>query len=296
MEGLESINQTGETMKKRSAFTLVELLVVIAIIAMLASMLLPAVQGARAAARKTQCINNHHNIGIALIRYEGEKSKYPGYANNQTGIPGGYTTGWVFPILPYLDRSDLFNYYGVNGPNQGGTPPVEYLKIMVCPDDAEAINNGTSATYVANTGLLGDNGQITETAAGVFTYQVKQQASDIVKVTNTGTITDGLATTLMVGENIDATNWTSPVEGCVGMTWVQSPSQSNKMNYAVGTVTDCSLPRPSSYHAGGVVFTFCDGHTQFISDGIDYTILQMLMTPRGRALTPMQGMLDERSY
>ncbi len=275
---------------KRAGFTLVELLVVIAIIAMLASMLLPAVQGARAAARKTQCINNHHNIGIALIRYEGEKNKYPGYVNNQ-GAPGAQATGWVFPLLPYLDRSDIFNSYQNTG------TPTQHLKILVCPDDAESINVGTNATYVVNAGLSGDAGGNLESAAGVFTNQYKASATDVVKLTNTGSISDGLATTLMVGENIDASTWIASQEGCVGFNWTTAGAASDKMNYQTGTVTcGTGAARPSSYHAGGVVFTFCDGHTQFISEDIAYDVYAMLMTPRGRAMSPQQGILNESAY
>ena len=286
---------------RRSAFTLVELLVVISIIAMLASMLLPAVQGARAAARKTQCINNHRNIGIAMIRFEGDKNRYPGYSNNQNATTDpdgtfhrGTGTGWVFPILPYLDRSDIFNMYASNGAS-AGTPPTQHLKILICPDDAENIGNGTALTYVVNSGKLGDDGTGDETAAGVFTAQLKNSASHICRVTNTGGITDGLATTLMVGENVDAMAWTSPAEGCVGMTWVNSPSSADKINGMVGTAgSTCDFPRPSSYHSGGVVFTFCDGHTQFVSEDISYGVYQQICTSRGKVFS--QGILTENSY
>lgn len=277
----------------RHGFTLVELLVVIAIIAMLASMLLPAVQGARAAARKTQCINNHHNIGIALIRFEGDKTRYPGWRNSQAASFGGASTGWVFPLLPYLDRSDIFNTH--TQPPLNGTPPTYHLKVLVCPDDAESINNSTNMSYVCNAGNLADNNGANESAAGVFTSQYKTAANSPVKINNTGSISDGLATTLMVGENIDASTWVSPVEGCVGFTWVTGAGGvNNKINSNTGISTTCGLPRPSSYHAGGVVFTFCDGHTQFVSEDIAYTIYQQLMTPRGKAFS--QGILNENSY
>lgn len=284
----------------RKAFTLVELLVVIAIIAMLASMLLPAVQGARAAARKTQCINNLHNLAIAAIRFEGEKNRYPGYCNNQnasTDASGNYQpgtqTGWVFPMLPYLDRSDLFNYYGTNG-SSPGQPPVEHLKILVCPDDAESINNGVNFSYVCNSGNLADDGNNLEASAGIFTRQFKGSVNAIVKINNSGSVSDGLATTLCLGENIDATNWNSPVEGCVGFTWQTGTSSTQRINQAAGTVTDCSLPRPSSYHAGGVIFAFCDGHVQFVSEDIAYTTYQQICTPRGKPFN--QLMLSENAY
>ncbi len=71
-------------MRRLRGFTLVELLVVIAIIAMLVTLLLPAVQAAREAARKTQCANNLKNMGLATLNYHSAKGEFP---------PGGITEG-----------------------------------------------------------------------------------------------------------------------------------------------------------------------------------------------------------
>lgn len=303
--------------KIRTGFTLVELLVVIAIIAMLASLLLPAVQGARAAARRTQCINNQHQISLALIRHEFDKQKYPGWrtsANPDSGGINGQQATWVWPLLPYIDRTDIFNFYG---PSNGLAPgvnmsnyPSEHLKVLVCPDDAEAINNTTMMTYVVNTGIYNDTAP-ESTAVGVFTDQYKTATTQIRSAVGAGSISDGLATTLMLSENIDAGAWIgndtgtgamAPNEGCIGFTWTNNNPPSPtwyKINAEVGT-TVCQKPRPSSYHAGGVVATFCDGHTQFLSEDVGYNIFQMLMTPRGRSLMSAgltnQGILPENAY
>ena len=66
---------------KRGAFTLVELLIVVVIISMLAGLLIPAVNYAREAARRTQCINNQKNLGIGLSSYATNNNGLPGYLN-----------------------------------------------------------------------------------------------------------------------------------------------------------------------------------------------------------------------
>jgi prepilin-type N-terminal cleavage/methylation domain-containing protein/prepilin-type processing-associated H-X9-DG protein len=93
----------------RRGFTLVELLVVIAIIAILVALLLPAVQIAREAARRTQCVNNEKQIGLALHTYHDAKRKLP-----SGGRPPEDQTvrcGVFIYLLPYLDRKDLWDQY-----------------------------------------------------------------------------------------------------------------------------------------------------------------------------------------
>jgi prepilin-type N-terminal cleavage/methylation domain-containing protein len=96
----------------RRAFTLVELLVVIAIIGVLVSLLLPAVQAAREAARRTQCVNNMKQFGIAVHSYHDAKKKLP--SSVRPFAASTIRAGAFVLMLPYLERSDLFDQYDFN--------------------------------------------------------------------------------------------------------------------------------------------------------------------------------------
>src|SRR5687768_1887659 len=99
---------------RRGGFTLIELLVVIAIIGVLIALLLPAVQAAREAARRAQCINNLKQIGIALHNYHDANAAFPlGGVNLGTGSAGwgGQTSvlNWRALILPQMEQNQVFN-------------------------------------------------------------------------------------------------------------------------------------------------------------------------------------------
>jgi len=93
---------------KRQAFTLVELLVVIAIIGILIGMLLPAVQQVREAARRTQCLNNTRQIGLAALNFESGRGGFPGLLGTVTG--GEISKRSVtLDLLPFMEQENLQN-------------------------------------------------------------------------------------------------------------------------------------------------------------------------------------------
>ena len=153
------MKQRNRRLKRASGFTLIELLVVIAIIAILVALLLPAVQQAREAARRTQCRDNLHNIGIAAHNYHDAFGEFPpaiinsGAVNNATlhTIKTSQwhwnlnTTGWTM-MLPYLDEAPLYNQYNFNMPSSAvdrDSNPITFLPsvpaTIVPPENTEVV-------------------------------------------------------------------------------------------------------------------------------------------------------------
>jgi prepilin-type N-terminal cleavage/methylation domain-containing protein/prepilin-type processing-associated H-X9-DG protein len=121
----------------RGGFTLIELLVVIAIIAILISLLLPAVQAAREAARRMQCINNLKQIGLACHNYESVFQVFPRAYNvvapDPTAPPGAgiFGAGAFVVLLPYLEQENVYQAIYVSGSTVAGsnTPPTNPINV-----------------------------------------------------------------------------------------------------------------------------------------------------------------------
>jgi len=216
--------------------------VVIAIIGVLVSMLLPAVQWAREAARRMQCTNSLHNLAIACHNYHDSLGSYPNshFCTQVSGavcVDNTETWGWSTLILPYIEQQNLHNQLGVSSytlqqvlakQNPGLRDPRQMLQtrlaIFICPSDSNPNGNvngvrhfggglGTTAggwgnwqpaisNYVANRGTRNNHQAATDTH-GVFMESRGKKMQDI---------TDGTSNTFMLGER--------DTQICQGASWI----------------------------------------------------------------------------
>src|SRR5690349_3752924 len=96
---------------KLRAFTLVELLVVIAIIGILIALLLPAIQAAREAASRSQCLNNLKQLGVAFLNYESAKKQFPMSIKRADPVTKRGLNNWAPAVLPYIEEGNLVATY-----------------------------------------------------------------------------------------------------------------------------------------------------------------------------------------
>jgi prepilin-type N-terminal cleavage/methylation domain-containing protein/prepilin-type processing-associated H-X9-DG protein len=213
--------------RPKRGFTVVELLVVIAIIGVLVALLMPAVQMAREAARRTQCQNNLSQCGKAIQLYATSKGHLPA---SRTVVQVGKTTyvfNWVYPVLPELEQS------AVHAQLRSNTYLDQPLTIrsLVCPSQPKYespdfplsyVVNGGRANYtnaaaniynrdwIAN-GVFIDKGDTTivppaTTAVGTTSSPDKHRMEEIAKY-------DGTSNTLMLSENPNVGEWLNAAYG-----------------------------------------------------------------------------------
>jgi prepilin-type N-terminal cleavage/methylation domain-containing protein/prepilin-type processing-associated H-X9-DG protein len=137
----------------RRAFTLVELLVVIAIIGILVSLLLPAVQAAREAARRIQCQNHMKQLALAITNYADSLRAYPASGIVDTSTltyesQSGTMLSWVVLTLPYLEQGNLQNQFDFSRSvlDQPNEPQATQPAVMLCPSDSARGNFFEDAT------------------------------------------------------------------------------------------------------------------------------------------------------
>ncbi len=137
----------------RLGFTLIELLVVIAIIAVLIALLLPAVQSAREAARRVQCVNNVKQLGLALHNYHDVHGRFAPGSIQVTVNNVAYRQPFITSLLPFIEQGNLTNSYNFNisfQADENGTTRTVRVNAFDCPSDQPVVfvNNGGSVTDV----------------------------------------------------------------------------------------------------------------------------------------------------
>ncbi len=193
---------------RRNGFTLIELLVVIAIIAVLISLLLPAVQSAREAARRMQCTNNLKQIGLAPHNYESTNGAFPPTSILAGVEPGSrvpqFKSNWsvLARIAPFLEQGAMFN--SMNFATKPGNPPnttIQRLtvKTFICPSDPvqdPAPNNDSGIAGVVSYGNVVGDWYVWEELGPInrvaFSPNVSKRLAEF---------TDGLSNTLLFSES-----------------------------------------------------------------------------------------------
>ena len=222
-------------------FTLVELLVVIAIIGVLVALLLPAVQAAREAARRTQCTNNLHQIGLGLANYESSFMVFP--PGGLVSRNGGYGHSWWVRILPYAEETATYDKFDQNGNSNGYTGWVggasyggnaynrdllrkKFFKFMYCPSSnlpKFVLDNAThefgytaSPTYAGISGATNHDSATNKSSLGGADGRICAGGVLVMHAAvKGGEITDGLSNTIAVGEQSDwCRDSTNPKVNC----------------------------------------------------------------------------------
>lgn len=264
----------GRIAPRRNGFTLIELLVVIAIIGMLMALLLPAVGAATEAARQLTCRNQVKQVTLASIGFENQEGRFPGYQEKV----GGHSVSWAVMLMPLLEQQAVYNAQVSGG--AGGS----IIEFLICPSDPPLKLNDPNLSYICNAGRVELDGQIANRPKdGVFLDRI----CDAKPRVSMESFIDGKSYTLLISENIQATTWdtVTPQKYCSSFVWhdTSSPDEQRRINGDKNTMeeVDANLARPSSYHIGGVVCGFADGHVIFLQESTSYNEYKNLMTPHG---------------
>lgn len=290
------------TRSSARGFTIVELLVVIAIIGVLVALLLPAVQAAREAARRSQCLNNLHQMGVALHAYHDSCRSFP------SAYIWPNRTLWSGLILTQMEQVPLYDTLEFDRPWDVDNSPNElacatYLTVYRCPSsgnekhmDMQGITARVPCNYLAcasGTGtresgpppLVGLPG-----SDGMFFVNSSTRMADIL---------DGTSSTVAIGETLvridvhgpDHTGRTQVVDHW----YIGTPEgNANEISESMGStgvaINSVAMPDPfidekelcfSSWHSGGVQVLFADGHVSFVAETIDRDTWSALGTRAG---------------
>jgi prepilin-type N-terminal cleavage/methylation domain-containing protein/prepilin-type processing-associated H-X9-DG protein len=287
----------------RAGFTLIELLVVIAIIGVLIALLLPAVQSAREAARRAQCVNNLKQIGLAMHNYESANLTFPP-TTILVPLPGTGVASWAFQsswsafarISPFWEQGSLYNainfsltYSAPPNTTVANTP----LSLLFCPSDPGHHNDDAS---MGNTGYATTSYGTCDGDWYVFTVNwatgtVGPQNRSLFGpnyARRIALITDGTSNTLAASEGLighhqwrscgsGGTTPSDPVTGTYSFTNVPAPGAPSlaALTYQIGACTGSS----GKAKGGGPI-----SHTRWTNGGVYYSGFTTAMPPNSEPL------------
>ena len=296
----------------KTGFTLIELLVVIAIIGVLVGLLLPAVQQAREAARRSSCSNNLRQTATAMHLYNDAINTLPPGRG-----PYGCCWGtWAVLVLPFMEESnaaDAYVNWGGNDSTNGGhrysggpnlTVTRRRYQTLTCPSDIPnaPLNSITSHNYAVNHGNTGyDRSTINGVSFLQAPFSVAASTTQPKKGVSLEEIVDGTSSTLMLGEVLQGAG--GDLRGFIwwgdasGFSAYQAPNSSlpdriytavfcndqpeQNLPCAVSTGTAPTMFAARSRHPGGVQVATCDGSTRFISETIELDVWRGLSSSQG---------------
>lgn len=264
-------------LRNNAGFTLVELLVVIAIIGILVALLLPAVQSAREAARRTKCGNNLKQIGLALQNYHDTFGTFPpallgsgrfnnsGYHASHGGVKN--TTGWTL-LLPFFEETSMFDNYDFGQCSSSSSPYghavagsdltnheiySQRLEGLECPSHPESglsSSSGAGGTSfysrrdAVRTSYLFASGVFTDynDKYTVYNYDIRQGTFGNDGAANMASITDGTSNTIAVGEAAGGRFKTSSSYGPWGLNGTHTCCHGRVVSGSSATVTHANNP------------------------------------------------------
>jgi prepilin-type N-terminal cleavage/methylation domain-containing protein/prepilin-type processing-associated H-X9-DG protein len=293
--------------QSRCGFTLVELLVVIAIIGVLVALLLPAVQAAREASRRTKCVNHLKQYGLAMQNHHDTYLKLP-FAG--TTVP---RTSWVSQLWPFFEQGALKDKYdstvGFHQPPNVVTNTFNGLlctkiPLYYCPSDRPgAMWQGdsywrTRGNYVVNWGPLTQPAVSTPGAWAPFGYTDFATLS-LPRQTKFAEITDGLSNTLLMSEvtmdrkdsSRDQRGDVNNDQGANRFMTINTPNRGTDNMEGPWCETRPDAPcvaasvnahwTTRSRHPGGVNVLMCDGGVRFVTNSVSLNTWQAVSTMNG---------------
>ncbi len=287
--------------KHKKAFTLVELLVVIAIIGILIALLLPAVQAAREAARRTQCSNNLKQVALAIHVHHDILKSFPRSGSRFEDIHSWFRSQswtWIARILPYIEQNNLYEMGNIDEGHFLNNPVIsKSIPEFFCPSDTASVESPSTVAIDSNFWDRAPGGLTNYKASsgsnwpwGLFVYTGTNgtadpfwgipdgvfSSSDIRFSRTMRDVTDGTSQTYMIGEDIPSINKWSYwffADG-IASTSAIPPNLMDPLDWH-----DAFSFR--SRHPGGLQFAFVDGSVRFIEESITTRIYRELSTIQG---------------